>query len=200
MPIFKTCTLCGKTKLITEFHRRKVDPDGHRTYCKQCANERRSKYYAENREREDARNLSWHAENREQRGEHKRKWREANKEHISEHGRQYYAENKERMADYRRQWEKANPDKVVEKVHRRRARKLSADGSYTPADIRALLNAQRGRCVYCQADIREGYTVDHITPLSRGGSNWPDNLQLLCRPCNSAKGDKTHDEYVRRLR
>lgn len=33
-------------------------------------------------------------------------------------------------------------------------------------------------------------TVDHIVPLSRGGTNDLDNLQLLCRSCNSIKSAK----------
>lgn len=33
-------------------------------------------------------------------------------------------------------------------------------------------------------------TVDRIYPVSRGGTNEFDNLQTLCRPCNSSKGAK----------
>ncbi|MBX9348753.1 HNH endonuclease [Chromobacterium vaccinii] len=33
-------------------------------------------------------------------------------------------------------------------------------------------------------------TVDHIKPLSRGGTDDLANLQFLCRPCNSAKGTR----------
>lgn len=36
----------------------------------------------------------------------------------------------------------------------------------------------------------EGLEIDHIVPLSRGGSDELDNLQLLCHACNMAKKDK----------
>jgi 5-methylcytosine-specific restriction endonuclease McrA len=43
-------------------------------------------------------------------------------------------------------------------------------------------------CAYCgqQAD-----TVDHITPLAKGGTNDPDNLTAACNRCNATKKDST---------
>ena len=43
-------------------------------------------------------------------------------------------------------------------------------------------------CVFCGAV--DDLTVDHIVPLSRGGNDDRDNLQTLCRSCNSGKRDR----------
>lgn len=49
-----------------------------------------------------------------------------------------------------------------------------------------------GGCVYYGAPAVE---FDHVTPTSRGGSNLPSNRVPCCKACNSAKGDKTLDEF-----
>lgn len=41
-------------------------------------------------------------------------------------------------------------------------------------------------CLHCGSE--SNLSVDHIFPVSRGGGNEPDNLQTLCRTCNSRKG------------
>lgn len=41
-------------------------------------------------------------------------------------------------------------------------------------------------CKHC--GTTEKLTVDHIVPRSRGGTNDINNLQILCRACNSRKG------------
>lgn len=45
-------------------------------------------------------------------------------------------------------------------------------------------------CVDCGSEGTKGnpLTVDHIVPLSRGGTQDEDNLQTRCRICNSSKG------------
>lgn len=38
------------------------------------------------------------------------------------------------------------------------------------------------------------FTLDHVVPRSRGGSDSPDNLQTMCQPCNTAKAHRLEDE------
>ena len=50
------------------------------------------------------------------------------------------------------------------------------------------MDAQRGRCAGCGDGIRERYyELDHIVPVSKGGTDTLQNLQLLCRRCNRSK-------------
>lgn len=53
------------------------------------------------------------------------------------------------------------------------------------------------RCPACRHPRRLMYMeIDHIVPKSKGGTDDPDNLQLLCRLCNRVKGDRDMD-YLR---
>lgn len=48
---------------------------------------------------------------------------------------------------------------------------------------------QLARTPYCeQCGTTRDLTVDHRTPLARGGTDHPANLATLCRSCNSSKG------------
>lgn len=42
--------------------------------------------------------------------------------------------------------------------------------------------------VCAQCGTTESLTIDHIVPLSKGGTHRIENLQVLCYPCNQAKG------------
>lgn len=45
MPL-KTCSKCGETKPLTEFHRESKNTDGRRADCKECRNEYSREYHA----------------------------------------------------------------------------------------------------------------------------------------------------------
>ncbi len=57
-----------------------------------------------------------------------------------------------------------------------------------PRDVRlAVWQRDAGRCVECGSDFDLQY--DHVIPFAMGGATSVENLQLLCAPCNRAKGD-----------
>jgi 5-methylcytosine-specific restriction endonuclease McrA len=121
-----------------------------------------------------------------------RAYREQHRERLVQACRGWYAENRERALENTRRWQADNPGKLkairAAGKQARRARQIEADGRFSAADIRALESRQNGKCACCGE--KRKLAVDHIVPLAKGGSNWPNNLQLLCKPCNSSKSAK----------
>ncbi len=63
-----------------------------------------------------------------------------------------------------------------------------------------LFGQQEGLCNGCKGDFPfRNFTIDHIVPQSRGGTDHLENLQLLCGACNSLKGDRPMEYLVARL-
>jgi len=52
-------------------------------------------------------------------------------------------------------------------------------------------------CIYCGKD--PAGTVDHKTPLVRGGSNTRENTVPCCKKCNNKKGRMTYSEYMKQV-
>lgn len=84
------------------------------------------------------------------------------------------------------------------KNQRKWAKRRGAPGRITAADVQYLEQASGGRCFYCATKFGEaGYHIDHYVALSRGGTNYRENLRLACAPCNIAKSDMPAEEFVR---
>lgn len=81
---------------------------------------------------------------------------------------------------------------------RRRAQQRGSPTHFTLDDIRRFLVDQEGRCAYCLQNFGEDWHIEHVRPLSKGGSNGPENIVLACHDCNLNKGDKTPEEWTNR--
>jgi 5-methylcytosine-specific restriction endonuclease McrA len=65
----------------------------------------------------------------------------------------------------------------------------SAKRTAIPEIVKMIVfQRDQGRCVRCEA--QENLHFDHIIPVSKGGSNSEENIQLLCESCNLKKSGK----------
>lgn len=78
----------------------------------------------------------------------------------------------------------------------RHAKALRNGGSHTKKDIEAQYARQGGTCFYCGAAVGGKFHVDHVVPISRGGSDGPENLVIACPLCNRRKGAKHPAEFA----
>jgi len=78
-----------------------------------------------------------------------------------------------------------HPKRISHLKSRRYARERNAVGSHSLEDWGNLIIEFDNRCAFCRH--KEKLTKDHIIPLSEGGTDYIDNIQPLCRNCNSKK-------------
>ena len=123
--------------------------------------------------------------------------------------RRYYGKNREKILERLRR--RFAPDSRLERLlpqaeagyiefaaemRRRRPRKHGAGGWHTSEDAKRLYEEQGGRCFYCGKELNGEYDLDHKTPLSRGGTDWPENLCCACGLCHRLKENKTAEEFM----
>lgn len=203
----KPCSACKEVKPLNEFYKNRSKSDGLHKQCKACmklsnseydkrnpeaVKERKSRFYAKNPDY----NRDYYLNNRDEIIVRSRanglKYREANRESINEKRRIRYAENSEAERARSKAYHAANPDIKRRSVEKRRAQKRgSVVEGYLPTTAE-LVEFYGKFCLYpeCNADRA---TLDHVVPLSKGGSHTADNFQPLCSHHNSSKGVKVVD-------
>lgn len=213
----KCCSKCRIEKPLTDFREGKGYADGYRSQCKECLSISSREY----KQRPDVQQHRRDYEKTHTRGEHRRayqrEWHQRPdvkarvlaymqrpdvNERVRERERQRWA-NDPKLREYKRTYLRKRYRENTEHkrkqigysmraLHARRARKQNQGGSYTAQEWRDLCARYDHRCLCCGEQKR--LTIDHVLPISLGGSNSIDNIQPLCLACNLRKHAK-HVDY-----
>ena len=169
----KRCSSCNEWKPYEQFHRGNGYRDGYTGQCKRCRWLVQKAYRSKSPEVH----------------------RESVKRWYIRHGNAYFKkwqqQNRTIVRKASNDWKKRNSERSTHYVNQYRARRLSAPGSHTQEEWTALCQRVKYRCVAC--GLQTALTRDHIVPLAVGGSDYINNIQPLCKPCNSRKGVASTD-------
>lgn len=186
----------------------------HREENREPINARARERYADNPSSRLQSNRHWRAKNtehlkqyhkqyrllyRDEKREKDRQYREQHREQLrakqrERHHEKYHKRHKayrltkqQYLKRWMRQYRLANPDLFALYKSERKARQLSAArNDLTLAQWREIKAHYGNRCVYCDRTSPR-LTMDHIIPLSKGGTHTASNVVPACSTCNSQK-------------
>lgn len=205
----KACNKCHERKPFDAVHFSCVKGRPSGATCRPCRNARNKQWRAANPEKQAAAVKAWEKANPEKTRAKGKRWYDKNKSkaqaialgsyqrnkaRAQATARAWKRRNRARNLELLRSWRAANPASAAMYAHRRRARILAAGGTFTVADVERQFSDQQGRCFYCRETLTK-FHVDHKTPISRGGSNGPENIAIACPFCNLSKGARTEAEF-----
>lgn len=192
--ITRICSKCGEEKSLDNYTIRKIDGK-HRPDCKDCVRAYHKKIYDEQVEERRAYAREYSKRYYQTVKDKKRQYAVENKDKIKQrmhkYQKDYYPKNKEHINEKNNRWRIENPEQASALRQNRRALESKAEGSFTKEEWKNLCDKYGNRCLKCGKEGK--MSVDHVVPLSKGGSNWITNIQPLCFPCNASKHTETID-------
>jgi len=176
----KKCNRCGEVKPLENFMKNPKMADGRLHQCFVCVMKARKRFYKKNIQKfiEARKKLYW-----------------SNREDAIKKSIEWGRKNKDKRKIIRKRWSIQNtlPKAVMNKNWN--ARKQGAKGSFTLEEYKNKLAIHNNKCGYCL--VGDAYTVDHIVPISKGGTNFISNIMPCCLKCNGQKRDYLLNEWYK---
>jgi 5-methylcytosine-specific restriction endonuclease McrA len=177
-----------------------------------------SQWHLEHREYLRGKTREWHRNNPEKSKAYRKKWYDETREKRNEARRAYYRKNREAVLEKQRLWWKSNPEKatalyrknvpkakqwrhanpvMARNTWNRRRERVAATLDKEAINVLSQLISSAGRlqCGICGKNMpKTDRTLDHIIPLSKGGTGDVWNLRIVHRRCNILKAANMPDE------
>ena len=185
----KICASCLEVVPVSEFYRNLSVKDGLYAICKKCHIKTVKKWNGKNPEKVQKNKKGWEMVNSKRRSQFAKKWKKEHPDRKREIEKKWHTTHPE----YRKNWQRNNKDKLRNYEQTRRARIAGNGGNLTVEEWNAILDFYGHKCLCCgRNDVK--LTIDHVIPIIHGGTHTADNVQPLCRSCNSRKSSK-HIDY-----
>lgn len=157
-------------------------------------------WYNANKEKAKASQKAWQKANPvnpEKRKVAYKSWYEAHKEKIIAGYKTYREAHKVERRLSRKKWEKANPEKM--RLYRRKKRARKRTTQVEPINEKIVYLRDGWKCQICHKKVDKRFkypnpksaSLDHIIPLSKGGTHTSKNVQLTHWICNIEKSNNT---------
>jgi 5-methylcytosine-specific restriction endonuclease McrA len=119
-------------------------------------------------------------------------WRRNNREKIAK----WFKDNYEKVRQINAKWRKSPNGKLsaANARHMRRSKKKGCLASVTTKELSEIKKTSKGFCFYCKQS--RPLTLDHVIPLSKGGSHTKENIVMACGPCNFSKHTKPVGQFI----
>lgn len=182
----KICNICGKE--FETYYPRKISCSKECGYILHEQSKRRNVY---------ERTINWRKNNPEKYKLQIDRQNEKSKtnEKIKKYRIFYNNKNKEKRKEAYKNWELKNKDHKYMLNHKRRVKIKEAKGYKDRIEnFRKRMN-DIGECIFCGS--KKNLTIEHLIPVSKGGTNEINNLFPSCKKCNCSKGPKDWIKWYR---
>jgi hypothetical protein len=201
----KRCIKCDEIKPITEFYKNNTYKDRLDGKCKVCICSNAREYYKKHTERAKEQSTERRKKNPEKYRayvkkskiktaekvkEYNARWARNNPEKIRQHNATRYQNHPDVVKENSKKWFREHPDEVRIRNRNRLAKVNNAPGNgWSVKEEKQLIEDYGHRCAYCDKKT-DKITMDHIVPITRGGTHSIENIAPACGSCNSSKHNK----------
>lgn len=191
----KACKWCQQIKPLEAFTKIKRMADGRSNKCKICTNEAsRSAVRAYKARNADAirkqQKDKYYSDIEVARLKNRAKYY-ANKSKRAESAKLYAKANVEKRRAWDRAWRAANPEYNIQKLANKR-QALKVLGEFD----RFVLNEAAELCASRQLMLGGIWEIDHIVPVSKGGTSEHYNIQVVPKTWNASKGNRNCHRFL----
>jgi 5-methylcytosine-specific restriction endonuclease McrA len=179
---------------LASYHKHKEKHKAMGKRSKEVRYAGRRKYYEKHYGDLLAKTSEWKLANYEKNKSTKRYFYERTREAHIKRAAKYHRDNPDKANKYRRIYRRKYPEKTTADKQNRRTRVTNGGGKFSAQEWYELKLRYGFSCLCCggkEPNIK--LSADHIVPVSKGGSSFIDNIQPLCKSCNSRKYNKIID-------